>query len=115
MTLAAVVLTAAVLGGCGPSQLKARSIPEPPDSPSHKVGKGFVVTKAPEGIVVGANDKHKSVKPKVTEDFEGPPDTNDWWSSLIWQFEEKEPYSYEMFPHPFALRARGANGWGNIS
>ena len=24
-----------------------------------------------------------------------------------WQFDPKDPYSYEMFPHPFALRARG--------
>jgi endoglucanase Acf2 len=107
MTLAAVLVTLAVCAGCGPSQLKARTIPEPPDSPARKVGKGFVVTKAPEGIVVGADDKHQAVKPKVTEDFEGPPTSNDWWSSLIWQFEAKEPYSYEMFPHPFALRARG--------
>jgi endoglucanase Acf2 len=105
MTLAAVALTSAA--GCGPSQLKARSIPEPPDSPSRKIGKGFVVTTPPAGIVVGADDKHQKVKPKVTEDFEGPPTSNDWWSSLIWQFEAKEPYSYEMFPHPLALRARG--------
>jgi endoglucanase Acf2 len=105
MTLAAVALSAASMG-CGPSQLKARSAPPPPESPSHKVGKGFVVTKAPDGIVVGADDKHKAVKPKITEDFEGPPTSNDWWSSLIWQFEAKEPHSYEMFPHPFALRAR---------
>ena len=92
---------------CGPSQLKSRTIPEPPDAPARKVGKGFVVTTAPAGIVVGADNKHQAVKPKVTEDFEGPPTSNDWWSSLIWQFDAKEPYSYEMFPHPFALRARG--------
>jgi endoglucanase Acf2 len=105
MTLAAAALSAASTS-CGPSQLKARSIPPPPDSSWHKVGKGFVVTQAPEGIVVGADDKHHAVKPKVTEDFEGPPTSNDWWSSLIWQFEAKEPHSYEMFPHPLALRAR---------
>jgi endoglucanase Acf2 len=102
-----VVLAAVSLAACGPSQLTARPIPAAPDSPAHKVGKGFVVTVPPAGIVVGANDKHEPVKPKVTEDFEGPPTSNDWWSSLIWQFEAKEPYSYEMFPHPLALRARG--------
>jgi len=91
---------------CAPSQLKPRPIPPPPEVPARTVGKGFVVMVAPAGIVVGANDKHEAVKPKVTEDFEGPPTSNDWWSSLIWQFEAGEPHSYEMFPHPFALRAR---------
>jgi endoglucanase Acf2 len=105
MTLAAVALSAASTG-CGPSDLKARALPQHPESPSRKVGRGFVVTTPPAGIVVGADDKHQAVKPKVTEDFEGPPTSNDWWSSLIWQFEAKEPHSYEMFPHPFALRAR---------
>jgi endoglucanase Acf2 len=107
MTLAAVLATAVSSAACGPSQQKARALPAHPEAPARKVGKGYVVTVPPEGIVVGADDKHKAVKPKVTEDFEGPPTSNDWWSSLIWQFEAKEPYSYEMFPHPFALRARG--------
>jgi endoglucanase Acf2 len=104
--LVGAILLAGASAACGPSAIKARGPASPPDVPSKKVGKGYVVTKAPEGIVVGADDKHRPVKPKITEDFEGPPVTNDWWSSLIWQFEEKEPYSYEMFPHPFALRAR---------
>jgi len=104
-TFAAMAL-AAVCATCGPSRLKPRAIPDAPEGPAHKVGKGYVVTVAPPGILVGANDKRQSVKPKVTEDFEGPPTSNDWWSSLIWQFEASEPFSYEMFPHPFALRAR---------
>jgi endoglucanase Acf2 len=103
-----VILAVAIAcGACGPSQLKARSMPAPPDAPARKVGKGYVVTTPPEGIVVGTDNKHQAVKPKVTEDFEGPPTSNDWWSSLIWQYDAKEPWSYEMFPHPLALRARG--------
>ena len=111
---AALVVTAGA--ACAPAQLDARAVPPPPDSPAHRVGKGFVVTVAPDGIVVGADDKHHAVKPKVTEDFEGPPTSNDWWSSLIWQFDAKEPYSMEMYPHPLVLRARGdglALGYSN--
>ncbi|MDB4980763.1 MAG: hypothetical protein JWM82_1515 [Myxococcales bacterium] len=100
------VLLGASPTACGPSQVKPRSIPSAPGVPSHKVSKGFVVTVAPEGIVVGADNKRHAVKPKVTDEFEGPPTSNDWWSSLIWQFDATEPYSFEMFPHPFALRAR---------
>lgn len=104
---AAVISTLALAGlACGPSQVKPRDLPTAPSVSSHKVAKGYVVTEAPEGIVVGANDKREPVKPKVTEDFEGPPTSNDWWSSLIWQFEKSEPWSYEMFPHPLTLRAR---------
>jgi endoglucanase Acf2 len=104
-TLAAILL-AAVCTACGPSNLKVRAIPPAPDVPSHKVGKGFVVTVMPAGVVVGVDEKRKAVKPKVTEDFKGPPTSNDWWSSLIWQFEEKEPFSYELYAHPLTLRAR---------
>jgi endoglucanase Acf2 len=103
------LLWALALAGaaCGPSQIKPRALPKAPEVPSHKVSKGFVVTTAPEGIVVGADEKRNAVKPKVTEDFDQVPTSNDWWSSLIWQFDPKEPYSWEMFPHPFSLKARG--------
>jgi endoglucanase Acf2 len=106
-TSALVALAALAAAACGPSQLKARALPPPPEGPSHKVAKGYVVTVAPPGIVVGANEKREPVKPKVTADFEGPPTSNDWWSSLIWQFKKDDPYSQPMFPHPFTLKARG--------
>ncbi len=51
-----------------------------------------------------------AVAPKVTADFQGPPSSNDWWSSLIWQFDD-DPYSRPMFPHPLAMKA-GAQGLG---
>ena len=55
-----------------------------------------------------SNFKGEPVRPKVTADFSGVPATNDWWSSLIWQFDregEDNPYSEPMFAHPLALRA----------
>ena len=114
----AVAATLLTLGAaaCGPATLKPRAVPAAPEAPAHKVGKGYVVTTPPAGIVVGADNTHHAVKPKVTEDFEGPPTSNDWWSSLIWQFDAKEPYSWEMYPHPLVLRARGdglAVGYSN--
>ena len=92
-------------GACGPSLQDARPIPTAPGVPSGAAGKGFYVTQSPDGVLVGGNHDHKKTKPKVTPDFQGPPGTNDWWSSLIWQYENEEPYSYEMFPHPLTLRA----------
>ncbi|HVZ74001.1 MAG TPA: glycosyl hydrolase [Polyangia bacterium] len=99
-------MIAAAVVGCGPSQLKPRAIPGAPEGPSHKVAKGYVVTSPPPGIHVGLDEKRNKVSPKVTDDFEGPATSNDWWSSLIWQFDPANPYSYEMYPHPFALKAR---------
>jgi endoglucanase Acf2 len=104
--VALVVIGVSVLAGaCGPSQQSLRAIPPPPTVPNSAVGKGFYVTQPPDGILVGGNHDHKKIKPKVTPDFQGPPATNDWWSSLIWQYENSEPYSYELFPHPLTLRA----------
>src|SRR5258708_1039015 len=103
-----LVLTALALigaGACGPSLQDARPIPSAPGVPFGAVGKGFFVTQPPEGVLVGGNHDHKKTNPKVTPDFQGPPGTNDWWSSLIWQYENDEPYSYELFPHPLTLRA----------
>src|SRR4051812_34661086 len=90
---------------CAPSQPGARPIPPAPSLPSGAAGKGFYLTQPPNGVLVGGNREHKRVKPKVTADFQGPPATNDWWSSLIWQYESDEPYSFELFPHPLTLRA----------
>jgi endoglucanase Acf2 len=103
---AALALGVTFGAACGPSQVKPRALPGAPESPSHKVSKGFVVTTPPEGIVVGADEKRNQVKPKVTQDFDQVPTSNDWWSSLIWQFDAKEPYSWEMFPHPLTLKAQ---------
>jgi endoglucanase Acf2 len=48
--------------------------------------------------------------PKVSPDFRGVPETNHWWSSLVWAYDGK-PYSRPMFPHPLAVQA-AANGLG---
>ncbi|HEY8091760.1 MAG TPA: glycosyl hydrolase [Polyangiaceae bacterium] len=51
-----------------------------------------------------SNRRGEPVIPKVTPDFHGAPSSNDWWSSLIWRFDD-DPYSRPMFPHPLAMQA----------
>ena len=50
--------------------------------------------------------------PKITGNYTGPLQTNDWWSSLIWDWNQgagsappREPFSQVMHPHPFSLQA----------
>ena len=47
---------------------------------------------------------------KVTSNYSGPYQTNDWWSSLIWDWNQgggavAQPYSQIMHPHPFSMQA----------
>jgi endoglucanase Acf2 len=45
---------------------------------------------------------------KVTSGFGQPIQTNDWWSSLIWNYNvyNDQPYSQPMFPHPLGFQAQ---------
>jgi len=103
--LAGTLVAAVLVASCGPAHIGPRPLPEKPPTSSEAAGKGYFVTEHPasEPVVVDADGK--PVKPKVTADFAGVPQTNDWWSSLIWQRDPKNPYSYNMFPHPLAVRA----------
>jgi endoglucanase Acf2 len=98
-----------LLAACAPSTLKARSPSAPPDpSQAKAVGGGYYATTAVEGEPLPGNEHGTAVQPKVTADFQGPPTSNDWWSSLIWQFDpggKPNPYSQPMFAHPLAMQA----------
>ena len=58
-----------------------------------------------------SNFKGQPVKPRVTPSFTksgAVPTSNDWWSSLIWQFDragKSNPGSEPLFAHPLALKA----------
>ncbi|MCS6824960.1 MAG: hypothetical protein NZ529_11770, partial [Cytophagaceae bacterium] len=48
--------------------------------------------------------------PKVVSGFSQHPQTNDWWSSAIWNYETNcnwaiAPYSFYMYPHPLQIAA----------
>jgi len=106
-----LVLIAAA-SSCSPAVIRRRP-PSPPPDPaiSTQAGAGYYVTKIVDGETPPANDRGKPVTPKVTADFTGPPTSNDWWSSLIWQFDrggKANPYSEVMFADPLAMQAEAA-------
>jgi len=43
--------------------------------------------------------------PRVTADFSGPPPTNTWWSSLIWERHPGNDYGQPVHAHPLSLQA----------
>ncbi len=59
------------------------------------------------------NPGYSPATPKITSNYTGPLQTNDWWSSLIWDWNQgaasappREPHSQNMHPHPFSMQAR---------
>lgn len=59
------------------------------------------------------NSGYSPATPKITTNYSGPLQTNDWWSSLIWDWNQgaaaappREPYSQIIHPHPFSMQAR---------
>ncbi|MCA9982285.1 MAG: hypothetical protein KDD89_15680, partial [Anaerolineales bacterium] len=59
------------------------------------------------------NAGYSPATPKITTNYTGPLQTNDWWSSLIWDWNQgaasappREPHSQIMHPHPFSMQAR---------
>ena len=58
------------------------------------------------------NEGYSPATPKITDNYTGPLQTNDWWSSLIWDWNQgaaaappREPHSQSMHPHPFSMKA----------
>jgi endoglucanase Acf2 len=58
------------------------------------------------------NPGYSPATPKITANSTGPLQTNDWWSSLIWDWNQgaatappREPHSQIMHPHPFSMQA----------
>src|SRR5262249_37195380 len=70
----------------------------------HAEGMGGYTTELLPGEKGPSNRKGAAVQPKVSERFKGVPSRNDWWSSLIWQFDG-DAHSNTMFPHPLAMKA----------
>ncbi len=79
-----------------------------------RTASGYYSVKPPAGESGPENADGQEVAPKVTARFAQLPQTNDWWSSLIWPYrgkKEANPYSEKMFPHPLSMQAR-ATGLG---
>jgi endoglucanase Acf2 len=101
----------ALVLACGHAGIRPRGQVPPPDPlSSASVGAGYFTTQLEPGEAPPSDDHGKAVKPKVTSDFTGPVNTNDWWSSLIWQYDfgkKSNPYSAPLYPHPLAMQAGG--------
>ena len=94
---------AAALVSCVHSDPGPMSLPVPRPG-TLVVGSAVVSTELLPGERGPSDCRGQPARPKVTADFKGPPSTNEWWSSLIWQFDD-DPYSRPMFPHPLAVKA----------
>jgi endoglucanase Acf2 len=101
----AVVALAVALSGCGASSIDPAALPKHPPGKAGKAGAGFLTKKLPSDEKVAVDSAGKRAHPKVTADFVGVPRSNSWWSSLIWQFDDKNPYSSNLYAHPFSARA----------
>jgi endoglucanase Acf2 len=108
--IAAGSLLALAAAGCAASGPSMVVLP----AERHAVGAGAYATVLAPGEKPPSNFQGAPVTPKVVDGFVGPPATNEWWSSLIWQYDrggKPNPYSAPLFAHPLALQAR-ANGLG---
>jgi endoglucanase Acf2 len=106
---ALAALAATTCAGAGSERAPARPAPSPD---TVAVGAGRYTTALLPGEKPPSNQRGQAVRPKVTPGFAergGVPTSNDWWSSLIWQFDrggQPNPYSEPLFAHPLHLRAR---------
>ena len=76
------------------------------------VGQGSYASTRAAGTSGPSNQDHVAVTPKVTARMAGKPvPTNDWWSSLVWEFRPGASFSQNMFAHPLSFHAY-ANGLG---
>jgi hypothetical protein len=69
---------------------------------------GHYSTKPPAGEVGPADADGRAAVPKLVPGSGLVPQTNDWWSSLIWSYQtgaKQNPHSERMFPHPLAMHA----------
>ncbi|PDP84662.1 glycoside hydrolase [Glycomyces fuscus] len=64
------------------------------------VGSGGYSDTLPAGAPGPSDLNGAPVDPKVTDDFEGPAPTNEWWSSLIFQRYPDNPHGENLFAHP---------------
>lgn len=68
-------------------------------------GSGSYYNTVPSGQEVPSDSNGNAVSPRVVPGFTGPVQTNEWWSSLIWQRYGGDTFGQPMQPHPLAAQA----------
>jgi len=101
----AVTALLLALAGCGASSIDPAGLPKHPPGKVMKAGAGFLTKTVPSDEKIAVDGSGKPAQPKVTKDFINVPRSNTWWSSLIWQFDAKNPYSSALYAHPFTAKA----------
>jgi len=69
-------------------------------------GWGSYYADTPSGHERPVNSSGTAVTPRVSPGFVGVPQTNEWWSSLIWQRSSSNAYGSQMYPLPLAVKAQ---------
>ncbi|MDX2021375.1 MAG: glycosyl hydrolase [Deltaproteobacteria bacterium] len=73
------------------------------------VGRAAYLKAIPDGEHPPSNFAGVPVMPKFSPGTTQMPVSNDWWSSLLWQFDfqgKPNPYSQPLFAHPLAAQAQ---------
>ncbi|GAA0655454.1 hypothetical protein GCM10010193_02290 [Kitasatospora atroaurantiaca] len=97
ITALALAAAAALTATVGAGSASAATVP---------VGLGSYSDSRPAGTVGPTNSDGAPVTPKVTARMAGKAaPTNDWWSSLIYQRYAGNPYSENLYAHPFTFKA----------
>src|SRR5689334_18737264 len=68
------------------------------------VGAGRYATDLPQNQKGPSDQNNAPALPRVTSNFSKKPNTNSWWSSLIWKFDVSNPWSQGLFPYPLSLQ-----------
>jgi endoglucanase Acf2 len=106
-----LVILALAAAGCAGSGGDRVPVRPPPAPDTVAVGAGRYTTTLLANEKPPTNQRGQAVTPKVTPAFArsgAVPTSNDWWSSLIWQFDRggrANPYSEPLFAHPLTLAA----------
>ncbi len=69
------------------------------------VGQGSYTTELPSGCEIPSDYAGDPVGPLITENITGAVPTNDWHSSLVWEYYPGYAHSLNMYSHPLALKA----------
>ncbi|MDP6986605.1 MAG: glycosyl hydrolase [Phycisphaerales bacterium] len=69
------------------------------------VGSGSYQAAIPAAQRGPSDTSGEAVTPRLTDGFAGPPPTNSWWSSLIWERHPGNVYGQPIHAHPLSMQA----------
>jgi endoglucanase Acf2 len=97
-----------LLAGCASRPEGAPAATSFAGIPTEAVGAGSILRQLPEGERGPSDKAGNPVQPRLAEGWQGPPPTNDWWSSLLWPYDPQRPFGQPLYAHPLALQAEAA-------